>query len=193
MKWNDVRLLSLSGVLFVMMSHAAHAQVQPCDLPVGEGSAGTRHEQQGLPSGFDSIQIETGDVGAFERFFEILGARVVLRMDHPLVDYLRGYCYRGLQIVLRQDLKASRPAGWVQINFAVTDVATLQDQLHAALRASALAQATEEERSRIISLRLKPEVRRGQCAAARLEVTGPEGFMIGFNEYKADTCTPRGR
>ncbi len=42
----------------------------------------------------------------------------------------------------------------------------------------------EEERAKIVRFRLKPEVTRGHRKAIRFEVTGPEGFMIGFDQYK---------
>jgi hypothetical protein len=135
--------------------------------------------------GFESVQVETSDITRHEQFFEtVLHAPVVQSMDHPQVDSLRGYCYRGVLIVVRQDLRTPRPTGWVQINFAVSDVAAVQEEVEGSYRASALSQLAEEERTKIVRFRLKPEVSRGHRKATRFEVTGPEGFMIGFDQYK---------
>ena len=142
---------------------------------------------QGLDSleGFESVQVETSDITRHEQFFEsVLHAPVVQRMDHPQVDSLRGYCYRGVLIVVRQDLRTPRPTGWVQINFTVSDVAAVQEEVEGSYRASTLSQLAEEERAKIVRFRLKPEVTRGHRKATRFEVTGPEGFMIGFDQYK---------
>ena len=80
--------------------------------------------------GFESVQVETSDITRHEQFFEaVLHAPVVQSLDHPQVDSLRGYCYRGVLIVVRQDLRTVRPTGWVQINFTVSDVAALQSEL----------------------------------------------------------------
>lgn len=136
---------------------------------------------------FEGIQIETSDIGLYETLFEqILHARVVQRMDHPQVDSLRGYCYRGVLIVVRQDLRAPRPTGWVQVNFSVPDVTAVQEELEQAYRASPVY--GRPEASKVVRFRLKPDVRRGPCRAARLEVSGPEGFMIGFDQYKEGSC-----
>ena len=135
--------------------------------------------------GFESVQVETSDITRHEQFFEtVLHAPVVQSMDHPQVDSLRGYCYRGVLIVVRQDLRTPRPTGWVQINFTVSDVAAVQAEVEGAYRASALSQLAEEELTKIVRFRLKPEVSRGHRKAIRFEVTGPEGFMIGFDQYK---------
>ena len=135
--------------------------------------------------GFESVQVETSDITRYEQFFEtVLHAPVVQRMDHPQMDSLRGYCYRGVLIVVRQDLRTPRPTGWVQINFTVSDVAAVQAEVEGAYRASALSQLAEEERAKIVRFRLRPEVSRGHRKAIRFEVTGPEGFMIGFDQYK---------
>jgi hypothetical protein len=135
--------------------------------------------------GFQSVQVETSDVTRYEQFFEnVLHAPVVQSLDHPQVDRLRGYCYRGVLIVVRQDLRTPRPTGWVQINFAVSDVAAVQAEVEGSYRASTLSQLAEEERTKIVRFRLKPEVSRGNRKAIRFEVTGPEGFMIGFDQYK---------
>ena len=59
-------------------------------------------------------------LGLYEQFFEsVLQSPVVQRVDHPRLDSLRGYCYRGVLIVVRQDFRTPRPTGWVQINFLV--------------------------------------------------------------------------
>jgi hypothetical protein len=77
--------------------------------------------------GFESVQVETSDITRYEQFFEaVLHAPVVQSLDHPQMDRLRGYCYRGVLIVIRQDLRTARPTGWVQINFTVSDVAAVQ-------------------------------------------------------------------
>jgi hypothetical protein len=86
--------------------------------------------------------------------------------------------------VVRQDLRTLRPTGWVQINFSVSDVATVQAELEGSYRASTFSQLAEEERARVVRFRLKPEVSRGYRKAIRFEVTGPEGFMIGFDQFK---------
>jgi hypothetical protein len=139
--------------------------------------------------GFEGVQIETGDITLYELFFEtILQAKRVQTMEHPQVDRLRGYCYRDVLIVVRQDLKTARPTGWVQINYAVPDVAAVQQELEQAYRASPVAQRDEAEQNKIVRFRLKPDVRRGDCRAVRLEIGGPEGFMIGFDQFKEESC-----
>src|SRR5262245_5070086 len=139
----------------------------------------------GFPGGFESVQIETSDITRHEQFFEsILHAPVVQRRDHPQVDSLRGYCYRGLLIVVRQDFRTARPTGWVQINFSVSDVGAVQSELEQAYRASPVYQLSEEDRTKIVRFRLKPDVMRGDRHVIRLEVAGPEGFMIGFDQEK---------
>jgi hypothetical protein len=135
--------------------------------------------------GFESVQVETSDITRYEQFFEfVLRAPVVQRMDHPQVDSLRGYCYRGVLIVIRQDLRTPRPTGWVQINFTVPDVAAVQEEVEVSYRASTLSQLAEEERAKIVRFRFKPEVTRDHRKAIRFEVAGPEGFMVGFDQYK---------
>jgi hypothetical protein len=157
---------------------AAPSGVELCTPIAIPGHAGS--------SLFEGLQIETTDLSLYERFFEqVLRATVVQRMDHPQVDSLRGYCYRGVLIVVRQDLRSPRPSGWAQINFAVPDVAAVQTDLEDAIRASLGSRADAEG---IVRLRLKPDVRRGDCRAIRLEVRGPEGFMIGFDQYREGTC-----
>ncbi len=138
-----------------------------------------------LAEGFESVQIETSNIRLYEQLFEaVLQVPVLQRADHPGVDSLRGYCYRGLVVVVRQDLRTSRPTGWVQLNFAVPDVATLQKQLEEMYRASSVSQLSEEDRARIVRFRLKPDVMRGDRRVVRLEIAGPEGFMIGFDQVQ---------
>ena len=139
--------------------------------------------------GFEGVQIETADITLYELLFEtILQAQRVQTMEHPQIDRLRGYCYREVLIVVRQDLKGARPTGWVQINYTVPDVAAVQQELEQSYRTSPVAQRDEAERNKIVRFRLKPDVRRGDCRAARLEVSGPEGFMIGFDQFKTGSC-----
>lgn len=141
-------------------------------------------ENEGI---LDSVQIETSDLKSFEAFFgEVLKASLVERRDHPDKDSVRGYCYLGIRIVVRQDYAVPRPTGWVQINFIVPDVGVVQRELEAALKTSSVDSLTEMERDKIVRFRLKPDVRRGDRKAIRLEVSGPEGFMIGFNQYKKE-------
>ena len=157
-----------------------HDQV---DSASHEGSCKAAIQGPGSHEGLESVQVETSDITRYEQFFEsVLHTPVVQRMDHPQVDNLRGYCYRGVLIVVRQDLRTPRPTGWVQINFTVSDVSAVQAEVEGAYRASALSQLAEEERTKIVRFRLKPEVSRGHRKAIRFEVTGPEGFMIGFDQ-----------
>ncbi len=153
-----------------------------------KGKSAPDHFMSNSP-GFEGIQIETADITLYELFFEtVLQARRVQTMEHPQVDRLRGYCYRDVLIVVRQDLKGARPTGWVQINYVVSDVAAVQQELEQSYRASPVAQRDEAERNKIVRFRLKPDVRRGDCRAVRLEVGGPEGFMIGFDQFKTGSC-----
>ena len=139
----------------------------------------------------EGVQIETADITLYELFFEtILQAKRVQTMEHPQVDRLRGYCYRDVLIVVRQDLKTGRPTGWVQINYVVPDVAAVQQELEQSYRTSPVAQRDEAERNKIVRFKLKADVRRSDCRAARLEVGGPEGFMIGFDQFKEGSCKP---
>lgn len=149
-------------------------------------------EQSGsVLAGFEGVQIETADITLYEIFFEtILQAKRVQTMEHPQVDRLRGYCYRNVLIVVRQDLKTVRPTGWVQINFSVPDAALVQQELERASQTSPVSKLSETEQSKIVRIRLKPDVRRGDCRAIRLEVGGPEGFMVGFDQYKEGSCAP---
>jgi hypothetical protein len=140
-------------------------------------------------SSFESVQIETANILLYEQFFELfLRAQPVFRMDHPLVDHIRAYCYRHVLIVVRQDLKTPRPAGWVQVNFLVQDVETIQRELEEAGRR--LESTEGHSPGNPFPLRLKRMVPRNQCRVDRLEVFGPEGFMIGFNQIHKETCRP---
>lgn len=164
-------------------SHAAASSCSPSDHNQA-GSAGSNPSIDESTS-FENVQIETSDLVRHERFFEsVLHAPIVQRMDHPQIDSLRGYCYRGVLIVVREDLRTPRPTGWVQINYTVSDVATVQEELERSVRASPLYELSEDERDKIVRFRVKPDVMRGNRKAIRLEVFGPEGFMIGFDQYK---------
>ncbi len=134
----------------------------------------------------DSVQIETSDLGLFETFFgEVLKAPLIERRDHPGKDSIRGYCYRGVLVVVRRNHENPRLTGWVQLNFAVPDVDVVQRELETTLVNSRLASLSQIERERIVRIRLKPDVHRGNRKAIRLEVFGPEGFLIGFNQYQS--------
>ena len=175
----------LIAVTVVSAEDVPQAQHHQTDSASQEQSCTAAIQGSDVLGGFESVQVETSDITRYERFFEsVLHTPVVQRMDHPQMDSLRGYCYRGVLIVVRQDLRTPRPTGWVQINFTVSDVAAVQAEVEGSYRASALSQLAEEERTKIVRFRLKPEVSRGHRKAIRFEVTGPEGFMIGFDQYK---------
>ena len=132
---------------------------------------------------FDGVQLETSDIGLFEQFFEIvLQAPLVQHADHPQADRLRGYCYRGVLIVVRQDLRTVRPTGWVQLNFRVSNVKAVQEEIERVYRGSSIAQLAEADRSKIVRFRFKRDVMRGDRKVSRFEVAGPEGFMVGFDQ-----------
>ena len=184
-----VYLLSVSATLIVVPTVSAEdapqIQHRQADSASQERSCKAVIQGPGSHEGFESVQVETSDITRHEQFFEsVLHAPVVLRLDHPQVDSLRGYCYRGVVIVVRQDLRTARPTGWVQINFTVLDVAAVQGELEQAYRASSVYQLSEEDRAKIVRFRLKPDVMRGDRQVIRLEVAGPEGFMIGFDQDK---------
>lgn len=152
------------------------------------------HDDVARDDHFEGLQIETSDITLHELFFEtILQAKSILRIDHPQVDHIRSYCYRDVLIVVRQDLKTPRPTGWIQVNFVVADVSVVKEELDRAIRGSPVAQHDETERSKIVRIRLKPDVPRSNCRAMRLEANGPEGFMIGFDQFKAGTCKTQER
>jgi hypothetical protein len=175
----------LIAVTMASADDAPQSQHRQADSAPQERSCKEAIQASDSPEGFESVQVETSDIKQYEQFFEtVLHAPVVQRMDHPQVDSLRGYCYRGVLIVVRQDLRTPRPTGWVQINFTVSDVAAVQAEVEGSYRASTLSQLVEEDRAKIVRFRLKPEVTRGHRKAIRFEVTGPEGFMIGFDQYK---------
>ena len=182
--------LTSASVLLIAVTVASaedvpQAQHHQTDSASQEQSCTAAIQGSDVLGGFESVQVETSDITRYEQFFEsVLHTPVVQRMDHPQMDSLRGYCYRGVLIVVRQDLRTPRPTGWVQINFTVSDVAAVQAEVEGSYRASALSQLAEEERTKIVRFRLKPEVSRGHRKAIRFEVTGPEGFMIGFNQNK---------
>ena len=184
-----VYLMSVSALLIAVTAALAEDVPQvphrQADSASQERSCKAAIQGPGSLDGFESVQVETSNITRHEQFFEtVLHALVVLRMDHPQVDSLRGYCYRGVLIVVRQDLRTPRPTGWVQINFTVSDVAALQGELEQAYRASSVYQLSEADRAKIVRFRLKPDVMREDRQVIRLEVAGPEGFMIGFDQDK---------
>lgn len=149
-------------------------------------SAIAEEHQQCEPStteGLSNIQIETSDITLHERLFEqVFHAPTIQRLDHPQTDLIRIYCLRDVVVTIRQDLRHPRQTGWVQINFWVKDVASVQETLQSAVRDSALAKLAEAERDKIVRFRMKPGVMRGHRKVDRLEVYGPEGFLIGFDQ-----------
>ena len=156
--------------------HQADAGVQerPCTSVSGDASASDR---------FDGVQVETSDIALFEQFFgSVLKAPLVQHADHPPADRLRGYCYRGVLVVVRQDLRTARPTGWVQLNFSVPDVGAVREEIERVYQTSPVAKLAEAEQSKIVRFRLKPNVMRSGRQVTRLEVSGPEGFMIGFDQ-----------
>ena len=158
------------GLFWWLAVASAHA-----DEPLACGASKTE--------GFSNIQIETSDITLHERLFEqVLHANIIQRLDHPQTDLIRIYCLRDVVVGIRQDLRTPRPTGWVQINFWVTDVASVQETLQSAVRDSALAQLAETDRDKIVRFRMKPGVMRGNRKVDRLEVYGPEGFLIGFDQ-----------
>ena len=155
------------------------------------GSAASAHAEEhstcgpSAEEGFSNIQIETSDITLHERLFEqVLHANTVQRLDHPQTDLIRVYCLRDMVVVIRQDLRQPRQTGWVQINFWVRDVAAVHETLQSAVRGSPLAQLSEADREKIVRFRMKPNVMRGHRKVDRLEVYGPEGFLIGFDQPK---------
>ena len=160
------------GVLSWLAPVSAHAEEHPACGPAGE-------------EGFSNIQIETADITLHERLFEqVLHANSLQRLDHPQTDVIRIYCFRDVVVTIRQDLRNPRQTGWVQINFWVKDAAAIQETLQAAVRESSLGQLTEADRDKIVRFRMKPGVMRGDRKVDRLEVYGPEGFLIGFDQPK---------
>ncbi len=158
------------GLLWWLGAMSAHAEEHPsCGSSAMEG--------------FSSIQIETSDMTLYERLFEqVLHAPSLERLDHPHTDIIRIYCLRDVVVAIRQDLRHPRQTGWVQINFWVKDVASIHEALQSAVRESSLAQLSEPDRDNVVRFRMKPNVMRGHRKVDRLEVYGPEGFLIGFDE-----------
>jgi hypothetical protein len=154
-----------------------------------ESMCGASLQSASSREGLQGIQLETSDMAPYELFFvKVLHGEEVQRIDHPQIDLLRGYCYRNVLIVVRQDVRTPRPTGWVQVNFSVADVGAVQRQIERALRESDVAQLDDAARAKVVRLRLKSDVSRNNCRAARLEVSGPEGFMIGFDQFKEGSC-----
>jgi hypothetical protein len=198
---NYHHILTLIGSLLVVApfavaeeapSHRGHGDGPTSRFESGSGTCqpppihGSGRPESAVLEG---VQIETSDIQSHELFFEtILKAQPILRIDHPQVDHLRGYCYRDVLIIVRQDLKTARPTGWIQVNFSVSDAAAVKEEIEQALQASPVAQRGEAERSKVVRIRLKPDVPRSNCRAVRLEVGGPEGFMIGFDQFKEGSC-----
>ena len=172
-----IPILMFLAVLVPSISVAEQAHRHEAGSPCGVSD-----DAPSLPDGrFEGVQIETADIVPHETFFEtVLKAQPVFKVDHPQVDHLRGYCYRDVLIVVRQDLKTPRPTGWVQVNFAVRDVAALKAQLERTI--------DENDRTKVARLRFKPDVPRSNCRVSRLEIYGPEGFMVGFDQTKPETC-----
>ncbi|HEY7532570.1 MAG TPA: hypothetical protein VH681_07255 [Nitrospiraceae bacterium] len=181
------RSAALIGFLLVALAQPAARAEDPFPThsqqtvnPTNEASC-----HQVDQEGFENIQIETADIRLHEQLFEqVLSVPAVQRLDHPLTDHIRAYCFRGVLVVIRQDLRTPRPTGWVQLNFIVKDVVAVQRELESAYRAAALSQLSEQERDKIVRFRMKPDVMRGNRKVNRLEVYGAEGFLIGFDELK---------
>lgn len=171
------------------------SRTQGCEPFRTPGASAGIEGAKSFPSAtaLEGVQIETTDVKPYELLFEqVLRADPVMRLDHPQVDRLRGYCYRDVLIVVRQDIKTPRPTGWVQINFVVADVSAVKQELEEAVSRTPLARQDEAEQSKVVRIRLKPDVPRSHCRAIRLEVGGPEGFMVGFDQFKAGSCKGEG-
>lgn len=133
---------------------------------------------------FEYLQIETSDIRLHELFFEkILQADRRETIDHPQKDAIRGYCYRHVHVVIRQDVQHPRPTGWVQLNFEVPDAQAVHAELSHMSERSLPATLSDEERQKVVRFKLKPDVTRGHRKAVRLEVYGPEGFLVGFDQY----------
>jgi len=158
------------GLLSWLAPISAYADEHPACGPV-------------VAEGFSNIQIETSDITLHERLFEqVFHAASVERLDHPQTDLIRIYCLREVVVTIRQDLRHPRETGWVQINFWVKDVASIHETLQLAVRESSLAQLPEKDRDKIVRFRMKPNVMRGHRKVDRLEVYGPEGFLVGFDQ-----------
>jgi len=164
------RVIIGSGLLLWLVAVSVHAEEPPACGP-------------STTDGFSNIQIETSDITLHERLFEqVFHAPSIQRLDHPQTDVIRIYCLRDVVIAIRQDLRHPRQTGWVQINFWVKDVASVHDTLQSAVRDSALSQLADADREKVVRFRMKPGVMRGHRKVDRLEVYGPEGFLIGFDQ-----------
>ena len=181
----------MTAIMLVLLVLALPSQLLAVEEPAhrhhsGESCGKGRPDASG--SRLEGIQLETSDIASHELLFEtVLGAGSVFKIDHPQVDHLRGYCYRGVLIVVRQDLKTPRPTGWVQVNFVVPDAEAIKAELEAATQ-RALGNRETAARDKIIRLKLKADVPRSNCRATRLELYGPEGFLIGFDQFKPGSC-----
>ena len=165
-----MRWMAGVGLLWWLAALSAHAEEPP-------GCVSTAVE------GFSNIQIETSDITLHERLFEqVFHANSIQRLDHPQTDAIRIYCLREVVVTIRQDFRNPRPTGWVQINYWVKDVAAIYERLQAAVRDSSLAQLTEADRDKVVRFKMKPGVMRGNRKVDRLEVYGPEGFLVGFDQ-----------
>ena len=170
-----------AGVRWVMAGIGLLWWLATVSAPAGE------HPACGASAveGFSNIQIETSDITLHERLFEqVFHANSIQRLDHPQTDAIRIYCLRDVVVTIRQDFRNPRQTGWVQINYWVKDAAAIQETLQAAVRESSLGQLTEADRDKIVRFRMKPGVMRGDRKVDRLEVYGPEGFLIGFDQPK---------
>jgi hypothetical protein len=166
MRWVTIGI----GLLWWLAAASVHA-----DAPQACGASTTE--------GFSNIQIETSDITLHERLFEqVFHAPSIQRLDHPQADVIRVYCLRDVVVTIRQDLRHPHQTGWVQINFWVKNVESIHETLEAAVRESAFAQLAETDRDKIVRFRMKPGVMRGHRKVDRLEVYGPEGFLIGFDQ-----------
>jgi len=187
--------LTISGVLFIaLLGYGQESTHEPNSGTRDDRNESHKHQETHCqvsggetPSsgGLENVQIETSDIRGFQQFFEsVFQTLPVEQIEHPGTDSLRGYCYRGVLIVIRQDFRTPRPTGWVQLNFKVQDVAAVQEKLEDAYRASPVFQLEEADRAKIVRFRLKPNVMRSGRQVSRLEVSGPEGFMIGFDQER---------
>jgi hypothetical protein len=172
-------------LIFILLTAMPAQAAEPSHRHESGAFCGVTPSDAMTTARFQGIQFETSDIAQHEVLFEtILKAQPVFKVDHPQVDHLRGYCYRDVMVVVRQDLKTPRPTGWVQMNFAVPDVEAVKAELEHAISA---AQGDKGQPS-AARLRLKADVPRSNCRVTRLEVSGPEGFMIGFDQFKPGTC-----
>ena len=165
-----MRAMSIAvGLLWLLTARSANAEEHAA---CGDSTS----------EGFSNVQIETSDITLHEKLFEqVFHAHTIERLDHPQTDLIRIYCLRNIVVAIRQDLRHPRQTGWVQINFWVKDVRSTHETLQSAVRES-LSQLAEADREKIVRFRMKPGVMRGQRKVDRLEVYGPEGFLIGFDQ-----------